>query len=421
MLDRTARPGQQRQGLLLVAQAVLFSGQVLGNLLLSRATGASSYADFAKWNTVFAVAYACTESWSGLAVLRAEGEDKVATAARTVALARGCVVGAACVLGSIWAFTATARVAVVVAGAVGAVSLSLAEISRVVAIARGKSKHAALADIAAGICGVFILPILLSGPVSGATIVMYFCSFCLLRGVLQVGVSGGRMSVIASRDVLILLTREWRRNYGYTVLVTSSRNVDNVIVNWAYGGLYLGIYARAYSLLLAPIMQVSAALSPLVQRQLFSASDDERVLICVRWTRLLAVPALALAGGTCLLAGAAVPAVLGPQWASAVGPVRLLSVCGAAILMQLPTLWLAQVSGGRPGPSLFATSSMFPVALLWLASPLGFDMALVGYTVFNVLVAGVLTCSTRGMTRTQVLRGVAPFAGLLILAIVAGP
>ncbi len=120
------------------------------------------------------------------------------------------------------------------------------------------------------------------------------------------------------------------------------RNMDNVLVGWYWGATPLGLYSRAYSLLMLPLRQLNAPIAG-VAIPAFSRiqSDPERF---ARYY-LRAVSLMVWIGGPLfgfLFVGAepVIKLALGGQWSEA-GPVfRMLAISGLGQLLLQSTVWL---------------------------------------------------------------------------------
>ena len=135
---------------------------------------------------------------------------------------------------------------------------------------------------------------------------------------------------------------------GFNAANFVSRNLDNVLIGQAWGGQALGLYDRAYKLLLAPLQQiahpVSRVMLPVLSR-LASEPDRYRAafLRVLSQVLLVSLPGVAFMVGTSDLL---IPALLGLQWA---GASPIFAALGAAAFLQVlnnPTGWLF-ISQGR--------------------------------------------------------------------------
>jgi PST family polysaccharide transporter len=114
--------------------------------------------------------------------------------------------------------------------------------------------------------------------------------------------------------------------YGLTNY--AARNADNLLIGWRWGAADLGVYARAYQLLLLPLQQVSAPITAVAVPALSRLQGDPARYrsFYLRGVQLLA---WATIPGTVLLfvlAEEVVLLLLGEQWRAAVPVFRVLAV-----------------------------------------------------------------------------------------------
>jgi PST family polysaccharide transporter len=145
---------------------------------------------------------------------------------------------------------------------------------------------------------------------------------------------------------------------GASVIAYLRRNLDNVLIGSVWGASSLGLYAKAYQLLMLPIRQINAPLTSVAVPALSRLQNDpggyrryyRRFIECMVTAGL---PIIAFA---VLFAEDIVLLVLGPQWDAAV-PVFLL--LGPAALMGV-----LNVAGGVVFLSTGRTDRQFKATLL---------------------------------------------------------
>jgi O-antigen/teichoic acid export membrane protein len=160
---------------------------------------------------------------------------------------------------------------------------------------------------------------------------------------------------------------------GVELLNYAARNLDNVLIGRALGAAVLGVYTRAYALLMLPISQLNGPLARVGLPVLSRLRDDEDAYRrYVRAAMLViayaAIPTFALAAA---LAGPLVHVLLGDAWADAAPIFALLAIAGAAQALGNVSGWL-YVSLGRAHRQLvyFAATkplviAAFAVGLMW--------------------------------------------------------
>ena len=121
-----------------------------------------------------------------------------------------------------------------------------------------------------------------------------------------------------------------------------SNNVDSVIIGYRFGAAPLGIYSRAFQLLMTPLNQVRSPLTSVALPVLSRLSaEPERFARAVNLGQLALgyslVPALAIVIGT----GESITHLfLGDEWMSAAPVLRLLAVAGTFQLLAFVGYWV---------------------------------------------------------------------------------
>lgn len=106
---------------------------------------------------------------------------------------------------------------------------------------------------------------------------------------------------------------------GFTAVNYVARNLDNVLIGWYWGAGPLGLYSRAYQLMLMPLLQVNAPLAAVAVPALSRLQDDEpryrrAYLGVVEKLNIVIMPAAAYAA---VASDWIIAVLLGPQWAGA--------------------------------------------------------------------------------------------------------
>ena len=212
---------------------------------------------------------------------------------------------------------------------------------------------------------------------------------------------------------------------GFTTVNYFSRNLDNLLIGRVWGAQQLGLYSRAYQLMMLPIDQINEPIAsvavPSLSRLTDSPEDYRRAYLrMLEKIALLTMPGVALMIAT---SDWIVAIVLGPQWRE-VG--KLLAILGVAALIQPisnTTGWLF-ITQGR-------TKEMFRMGMLGgpltMASiiaglPWGAVGVATSYTVAHLLLTPILYwyIGRRGPVRAaDFYRGIGPFAGAALLGLLA--
>jgi PST family polysaccharide transporter len=135
---------------------------------------------------------------------------------------------------------------------------------------------------------------------------------------------------------------------GFQIVNYFSRNLDNILIGKFWGGIALGLYSRAYSLMMLPLSQIRQPLTSVALPALSRLQDEPE-----RYRRAFLgttekILMLSLPPVTLLLVGSdwVIAIVLGPQWA---GASRIFAWLGVAAITQMALIvsgWLF-VSQGR--------------------------------------------------------------------------
>jgi O-antigen/teichoic acid export membrane protein len=120
---------------------------------------------------------------------------------------------------------------------------------------------------------------------------------------------------------------------GFVVINYFARNLDNMLIGRFWGGFQLGLYAKAYQLLLLPLDQISYPLTNVAVPTL-SRLNGEPERYRRAYLRILEKVTLVTMPGIALMVATAdwvVLVVLGPQWVEAG---RIFALLGVAALLQ---------------------------------------------------------------------------------------
>lgn len=176
---------------------------------------------------------------------------------------------------------------------------------------------------------------------------------------------------------------------GYQILQYLVRNMDNLLIGRVFGAASLGLYTKAYSLLVLPLRLINVPVANVAIPTLSRLTDDpERYrrayAIMVANVCLITVPLAAYMVGT---ADWIILTLLGPQWTEASAIFAWLGVSGLVEPFSFTTIWLfvsqdrtrQQFRWGLISATLIITA--FIVGLSW--GPIGVAAA---YALVNVFV-----------------------------------
>jgi PST family polysaccharide transporter len=129
---------------------------------------------------------------------------------------------------------------------------------------------------------------------------------------------------------------------GYNVLKFSDRNLDNLLIGRFIGPGALGIYARAYGLMLLPIDQVSTVLT----RVMFPALSvlqgdlDSVKRIYLRATRAIALVSFPMMLGLLVVADPLILTMYGEKWRGAVPLIQIFCLTGLSQSIGTTVGWI---------------------------------------------------------------------------------
>jgi O-antigen/teichoic acid export membrane protein len=120
---------------------------------------------------------------------------------------------------------------------------------------------------------------------------------------------------------------------GFNVMNYFARNLDNVLIGWHWGSGQLGLYSKAYNLLLLPLRQINTPISNVAIPGLSSLQNQpERFRsYYIKTLSLVTFFTMPLAIVLAVLSKEIVQIILGPQWAPASNIFRFLAI---SILVQ---------------------------------------------------------------------------------------
>jgi O-antigen/teichoic acid export membrane protein len=154
-----------------------------------------------------------------------------------------------------------------------------------------------------------------------------------------------------------------------------NRTADQVLIGWAWGAGPLGLYSRAYNLLMLPVRNLGAAAGK-VSIPAFSRLQDEPERLARYYLRLTNLMMWISTPLFSLLFVAAHPVImiaLGKQWYEAVPVFRLLAIAAFAQALLDPLIWLL-VSFGQSRRLLKLLLVISPVLIASFAVGLPFGI-----------------------------------------------
>ncbi len=211
---------------------------------------------------------------------------------------------------------------------------------------------------------------------------------------------------------------------GFRLVNYLARNIDNLLIGKFFGAVQLGLYNRAYGLLLLPLQRVNNPISSVAISALSRVNDDPQ-RYRKAYTDLLAKVCLITMPMVAFMMGAAdwfVVLLLGPEWASAATLFTLLGISGLTDTAANTTGWLFSSQGRAKEQfrwgfiSTFLTISAILIGLPWGASGVALSYGLSGLLIRSPLLFWYV--GRTGVIRTRdIYLTVAPFftAALAVL------
>jgi O-antigen/teichoic acid export membrane protein len=182
---------------------------------------------------------------------------------------------------------------------------------------------------------------------------------------------GSQLAVVCTNTLLMFLLCRWfpgwpKRNSGVKSMIRFgghvtgfatinffSRNLDNLLVGRVWGAQQLGVYSRAYQLMMLPIDQINEPLTSVAVPTLSTLADSperyrKAYLRIIEKIALITMPGVALMIAT---ADWIVQIVLGSKWSATAGILMCLGFTGMFQPIANTTGWLL-LSQGRSGDML---------------------------------------------------------------------
>lgn len=171
-------------------------------------------------------------------------------------------------------------------------------------------------------------------------------------------------------------------------LVTNiNRSADSVLIGWHWGASPLGLYSRAYNLLMLPIRQLSGPATRVAVPTFSRLQNDPEVFarFYLRAANLMTWITTPIFGYLFVAAEPVIVLVLGRQWRAAAPVFQILAIAALGQLFFDSTLWLF-VSRGQSGRMLKLLLFISPIIIGSFAVGLPFGIKGVAFSGSLVLV-----------------------------------
>lgn len=203
---------------------------------------------------------------------------------------------------------------------------------------------------------------------------------------------------------------------GYNLMNFVARNIDNILIGKVWGDAALGLYGRAFNLMMTPIWQINAPLGN-VAVPLLSRLADQPARYRNAFRHVLEKLLLVTTPGIVVMVAASEPVVtvlFGTQWLAAAPILAALGVAAVVQPLNYSANWLF-ISQGRSA-DLFRwgfVSAPLQIAGIVAGLPWGGVGVAIGFATVNVLAVTPLLWHRAGsplFTTRDAVRTVAPFA-----------
>src|SRR5262249_1991158 len=134
---------------------------------------------------------------------------------------------------------------------------------------------------------------------------------------------------------------------GFSFINYLARNVDNLLVGRYWGPYQLGLYSRAYQLLLLPLDQINSPITAVAVPALSRLADspDRYRHAYIRLLEKIAIVTMPLMALLIMTSDSVVRLVLGPQWLGVTPIFTLLGIAGLIQPILSTTGWLFTTQG----------------------------------------------------------------------------
>jgi PST family polysaccharide transporter len=262
------------------------------------------------------------------------------------------------------------------------------------------------------------------GRISAADVVSQVCGIAVAAGLASQGAGpwalvGQQLTVPAVMLVMLVIGTQWRPGwpqrgvslrrfyrFGGALFGTQSvayavKNADNVAIGAIWGAGPLGLYSRAYQLLMMPLNQINAPMTNVALPVLARVQDDQpRFQNYLSRAQLVAC--YFTAGVFAVAAGLAQPLVLvlfGQQWTGVAPIFAVLAIGGIFRAVAQIAYWIF-LARGRPGAQLKQDLVLRPLMIVMILAGLpwgplgvavGHSIAFFLYWIATLLYVGRVT------------------------------
>ena len=176
---------------------------------------------------------------------------------------------------------------------------------------------------------------------------------------------------------------------GFNVVNYFSRNGDNLLIGWRWGGEALGLYSRAYNLLTLPICEINAPIGAVVVPMLSRLHDapEQYRKTYLSVVRNLASVTMPMTAVLAMTSDWVIELILGSQWSGAAPIFSWLAFAGLIQPISNTVGWL-YISQARTN-ELFRVGLIYSVlalAAFGIGLPYGPIGVAAAYSLFDILI-----------------------------------
>lgn len=173
------------------------------------------------------------------------------------------------------------------------------------------------------------------------------------------------------------------------VVTYVSKNIDSVLIGSRIGAAQLGIYNRAFQILLVPLNQINAPSTRVALPVLARLQDEparfNRYLLLAQSALLQPVSAMFALGAA--LAPVVVPIFLGDGWSDAIPIFQILALSGLAQSASYATYWVFLARGQTRSQLIWSLITRpFVILAVIVGSAWGLEGVAWGYTLGNIAI-----------------------------------
>ncbi|MDP4195855.1 MAG: MOP flippase family protein [Bacteroidota bacterium] len=211
----------------------------------------------------------------------------------------------------------------------------------------------------------------------------------LLRSIIILFLSPWKPSLSFSRNSIKELFAYSTHLTGYNIINYWARKADDLLVGKYMGTMSLGVYSRAYNLMLMPITQVISLVSNVMFPALSTIQNDKQKVkqVYINVVQVLSFVTFPLMIGLIVLAEPFVLVFFGQKWIEVVPIIQILSFVGVTQTLGNPTGWIYTSQGRTDWMfywGLFGSGSIVVAIVIGVALGSIYTVS-IAYLVINII------------------------------------